>query len=408
MSDIALPDLETGPQTHAPGGPAPGALRQPSAPDGTGHGHGNTCANCGATLQGPFCHACGQHAHVPRTVLHVFEEVVHGITHFDGRVMRSLPLLLFRPGTLTHNYIHGLRARYVPPFAMFLFSVFTMFLVFAFTGGPGFVHLNEDGVTVTSEAEVQGAPASAAATEASQASDPVTNAREGVAALEADLAEARKEGNVIAAEAIADGLAVARQAEILAVREQAAARERAARATDPSAPADAADADRTWLDALKDAMKSGDISVSTPWPEFNKKMEAKFQNPDLLLYKLQNTVYKFSFLLIPISLPFLWLMLFWRRGVTLYDHAVFALYSLSFMTLFLVASSLLGPLVPDTVPGTEYLLLLPVLHLFFQFKGTYELGWFGAAWRTVLFSTIFAWVSLGLFLAAVVALGVID
>lgn len=406
MSDIALPDLETGPQTHAPGGPAPGTLRQPADAAGQHDGdHASTCANCGAALQGPFCHACGQHAHVPRTVLHVFEEVLHGITHFDGRVMRSLPLLLFRPGTLTRNYIHGLRARYVPPFAMFLFSVFTMFLVFAFTGGPGFVHLNEDAVTVTEEVEAPEAPRAAGATEASATLDPVTNARAGVAALEADLAEARKEGNVIAAEAIAEGLTVARQAERLAVQEQAAARERAARAPDPGAPVDT---DRTWVDGIKDAMKSGDISVSSPWPEFNKKMEAKFQNPDLLFYKLQNTVYKFSFLLIPISLPFLWLMLFWKRDVTLYDHAVFALYSLSFMTLLLVGTSLISPLVPDTVPGTEYLILLPVLHLFFQFKGTYELGWFGAAWRTVLFSTIFAWVSLGLFLAAVVALGVID
>ena len=403
MSDSALPDLETGPQTPAPGSPTSGALREASSPDRAAHGHDATCANCGAALQGPFCQACGQHAHVPRTVLHVFEEVVHGITHFDGRVMRSLPMLLFRPGTLTHNYIHGLRARYVPPFAMFLFSVFTMFLVFAFTGGPGFVNLNEDAVTVASEAEVPGAPA--AATEASTVTDPVAGARKAVAALEADLAEARQEGNVIRAEAITEGLSVARQVESLAVQQQAAARERAARATDSSAPADA---DRTWVDGIKDAMRSGDISVSTPWPEFNKKMEAKFQNPDLLLYKFQNTAYKFSFLLIPISLPFLWLMLFWKRGVTLYDHAVFALYSLSFMTLFLVASSLLGPLVPDTVPGTEYLILVPVLHLFFQFKGTYELGWFGAAWRTALFSTIFAWVSLGLFLAAVVALGVID
>lgn len=404
MSDIALPDLETGPQTHPPGGPAPGSARQRADAAGQhGDGHDTTCANCGATLQGPYCHACGQHAHVPRTVLHVFEEVLHGITHFDGRVMRSLPMLLFRPGTLTHNYIHGLRARYVPPFAMFLFSVFTMFLVFAFTGGPGFVHLNEDAVTVTGEAEVPGAPA--AATEASTATDPVAGARKAVAALEADLAEARQEGNALAAEAITEGLTVARQAESLAVQQQAAARERAAQAADPADPADAG---RTWVDGIKDAMRSGDISVSTPWPEFNKKMEAKFQNPDLLLYKLQNTVYKFSFLLIPISLPFLWLMLFWKRGVTLYDHAVFALYSLSFMTLFLVASSLLGPLVPDTVPGTEYLILAPVLHLFFQFKGTYELGWFGAAWRTAMFSTIFAWVSLGLFLAAVVALGVID
>lgn len=406
MSDIALPDLETGPQTRAPGGPEPDAPRHPPSRADTAHAAASTCANCGAALQGPYCHACGQHAHVPRTVMHVFEEVLHGITHFDGRLMRSLPMLLFRPGTLTHNYIHGLRARYVPPFAMFLFSVFTMFLVFAFTGGPGFVRLNEEAVTVTSEA-AGGTPAAAGATVtvgAPAAPDPVAAAREGVAALEADLAEARQAGDSVGQAAIGTALAMARDAEAVAVREQAAAEARAGGTADPAAST----TDRPWLEALKDAMKSGDIKVSTPWPDFNKKIQAKFANPDLLIYKLQNTVYKFSFLLIPISLPFLWLMLFWKRGVTLYDHAVFALYSLSFMTLLLIVSSLLARFVPDGLPGTEFLGLLPVLHLFFQFKGTYELGWFGAAWRTALFSTIFAWVSLGLFLAAVVALGVID
>lgn len=405
MSDIALPDLETGPQTHAPGGPEPGAPRQPSSGGDAAQEHDTTCANCGATLQGPYCHACGQHAHVPRTVLHVFEEVLHGITHFDGRLMRSLPMLLFRPGTLTHRYIHGLRARYVPPFAMFLFSVFTMFLVFAFTGGPGFVRLNEDAVAVTgAAADGTGGDAGVTVTAATSAvPDPVATAREGVAALEAELSAAQQQGDRAAQAAINAALVMARDAEAVAVREQAAAQ---AGADDGSGPTTSTR--RTWLDALKDSMKSGEISVSTPWPDFNKKMQAKFANPDLLFYKLQNTVYKFSFLLIPISLPFLWLMLFWRRGVTLYDHAVFALYSLSFMTLLLIVSSLLARFVPDGLPGTEFLGLLPVLHLFFQFKGTYELGWFGAAWRTALFSTIFAWVSLGLFLAAVVALGVID
>jgi Protein of unknown function (DUF3667) len=81
------------------------------------------CQNCGAKLTGEYCHECGQHGHVHRSVLHVIEEVFHGITHFDSRTWRSLPMLAFRPGTLTRNYVMGQRARYVPPFAMFLFSI---------------------------------------------------------------------------------------------------------------------------------------------------------------------------------------------------------------------------------------------------------------------------------------------
>ena len=33
-----------------------------------GHTHESTCLNCGTVLIGPHCHACGQRAHVHRTI----------------------------------------------------------------------------------------------------------------------------------------------------------------------------------------------------------------------------------------------------------------------------------------------------------------------------------------------------
>ena len=73
------------------------------------------CANCGAHLTGTFCTGCGQKAHVHRSLLHVGEEFLHGITHFDGKAWTTLPMLLFRPGKLTRDYIEGKRARHVAP-----------------------------------------------------------------------------------------------------------------------------------------------------------------------------------------------------------------------------------------------------------------------------------------------------
>src|SRR5690606_5903724 len=86
-------------------------------------------------ISGKFCQACGQPAHIHRTLGHMVEEFLHGIIHFDTRAWRTLPLLVFRPGTLTREYIHGKRARYISPLAMFLLVIFSMFAVFAFTGG---------------------------------------------------------------------------------------------------------------------------------------------------------------------------------------------------------------------------------------------------------------------------------
>src|SRR5262245_52243204 len=80
---------------------------------------GTRCANCDTRLAGPYCHRCGQTAHVHRSLLHIAEEAVHGILHFDSKSWRTLPLLIARPGLLTRRYIEGQRARYVSPLALF-------------------------------------------------------------------------------------------------------------------------------------------------------------------------------------------------------------------------------------------------------------------------------------------------
>ena len=111
------------------------------------------------------------------------------------------------------------------------------------------------------------------------------------------------------------------------------------------------------------------------------------KNPELAVYKLKNTAYKFSFLLVPISLPFLWLMFFWRRGLTMYDHAVFSLYSLSFMSLLFVVLFLLkyaglgGAVAP-------LLFCVPPVHMFLQLRGAYSLTFMQALWRTCVLLTV--------------------
>lgn len=109
-------------------------------------------------------------------------------------------------------------------------------------------------------------------------------------------------------------------------------------------------------------------------PSLDQLMRRALANPDLALYKLKNAAYKFSFMLVPLSLPFLWLLFLRRRGTTAYDHAVFSLYSLSFMSLFAVALVLLS----RTRIGTQVAPLLfatvPPAHLYLQVRDTYGLG----------------------------------
>ena len=110
---------------------------EPAAGEAQG-GDDRICLNCGTALIGPHCHNCGQAGHVHRTLTAWWHDLAHGVLHLDGKIWRTLPLLVWRPGELTRRYIEGERARFVSPLALFLFSVFLMFAVFSTIGGPAF------------------------------------------------------------------------------------------------------------------------------------------------------------------------------------------------------------------------------------------------------------------------------
>ena len=136
-----------------------------------------------------------------------------------------------------------------------------------------------------------------------------------------------------------------------------------------------------WPNKIASKIAASPPNPNAAFPELEKAFHHAAENPELAIYKLKNTTYKFSFLLIPISLPFVWLMFFWKRGVTMYDHAVFVLYSLCFMSLLFVV------LIPLSIFNLGWLIgllvcLAPPLHMFVQLRGTYSLGKWGALWRT--------------------------
>ena len=91
-------------------------LERAAGPDG--HTHEHACLNCGAALGGDYCSACGQHAHVHRTLSAFFHDLIHGVFHFEGKTWRTLPMLAWRPGELTRRYIEGERASFVSPMAL--------------------------------------------------------------------------------------------------------------------------------------------------------------------------------------------------------------------------------------------------------------------------------------------------
>jgi hypothetical protein len=357
------------------GGLVAAAVEKPAGH--AGEDHIGTCSDCGAETSGNFCSNCGQPTHVHRTLLHLGEELLHGVMHFDARIWRTLPLLWINPGRLTREWVEGRRSRYVSPLAMFLFTVFIMF--FALSFAP---HKEVESQSLPQQIETQRKAVADAEAALQQTRSGILEQR---ASEPVDPAGQRiTDGVIRAAEAV-----VTNQKTRLAHLEKQAVEGRG----DDLAPG-------SWQANLKDSIEAGQVKGEGLGGVVLKKLK----NPDLALYKLQQTTYKFAFLLVPLSIPFVALLFLWKRGFTLYDHGVFVLYSLTFMAMLGMVVALgaqIGPLAGLVI----FLGLLAVpVHMFAQLKGAYSLSIFSALWRTVLL-VLFANFVVGLFVTAIVYLG---
>ena len=315
-----------------------------------GHTHERNCLNCGTRLTGPYCSACGQKAHVHRSVRAFFQDFVQGLFNFEGKIWRTLPMLAWRPGEMTRRYIAGERARFISPVALYLFTVFAMFAVLNFTGTLG---------SATSPKQVQ------------------TGLRMGLAESQKELAKLEAKRKID----LAAGKDVARLDRKIASQKEDMADIQTAMKVPPMVSADVGDETPGWL---------------RPFIENAK------DNPQLVSMRVQDAASKYSWLLIPLSVPFMWLLFPLRRRFNTYDHTVFVTYSLSFMMLLVVAG---GLLIAIGLPGLASLLFfVPPFHMYRQLKQAYGLGKFSAIMRTMALLT-FAFIAAALFLPTAVAIG---
>lgn len=366
----------------AAGGAATGGLIAAAIEKPTGHAgeSQSSCTDCGEPVCGKFCSNCGQPTHVHRSLLHLVEEVLHGVLHFDARIWRTLPLLLLNPGRLTREWIQGKRTRYISPLAIFLFTVFLMFFIMSF-GGASIV-------------------------DTPSLDDQIADAQQGLADARAALAEA--DSDLQAGEPGAAGVKAGMEAAVAAAERRVATLEEAR----TSGPREDGYAPGSWQAEMADAVRDGNVNIGIGDEKFQEKILHKLANPEFAFYKIQQTLYKFAFLLVPLSIPFVWLLFAWKRGFTWYDHGVFVLYSLTFMAIFTMGLSVLDRIAGDgggwwevTFGSIGSILTLAVpVHMFAQLKGTYALGWFSALWRTFVLM-LFCTLVLSVFLLVAILLG---
>ena len=316
-------------------------------PGADGLTHEKTCLNCGCALTGDYCHCCGQKAHVHRTLRAFGHDLLHGALHFEGKIWKTIPLLVWKPGELTRRYIDGERAKFVSPVALFLFTVFLMFAVMGLTGALD-----------TNSAQLQ-----------ADLAEEIAETRGKITELEADRATAVRQSLPTAK--IDSRLREART-ELAAMQSVRIGPAATTKIDTEGAP--------SWLSGFVDTTSA---------------------NPELVFYRVKTNAYKFSWALIPISVPFVWMLFPFSRRFRMYDHTVFVTYSLCFMMLLLITGSTLGLVWPTIA---SLLFFVPPFHMYRQLKGTYELGRWGALWRTSLLVG-FAFAAIGMFTALIVGVG---
>jgi hypothetical protein len=310
------------------------------------HGHG-ACLNCGTTLNGSYCASCGQPAHIHRTVGAIWHELVHGVLHADGKLWRTLPELVLRPGELTRRYIAGERAKFVSPFALFLFSALLMYAVYSIFGEQG-----------------GGSSRYNARQSAEELREEVVKLDDRIGSIEAELRDPK--------------LTAARRVKL---------QNRLTDAKDDRAELAAAS-------AIVEDVGGASSGEQGKRPNAAQRFEAE---REFVSYRLKANAYKFSWALILISTPMVWLLFAWKRSYGLYDHATFVTYSISFMSLLFsawIAASALGIATSGVI--MVLLMIYALWHMYTQMKGAYGLSRTGALVRLPLLYGIAA-VSAGMF-----------
>ncbi len=320
------------------------------------------CPNCGTRYRGRFCAVCGQESEPEDSLASFTGDVFQSLTDTEGRFLQTLRELAVDPGNVTRRYIDGERKRWTSPVSIFLAGFFALFLAIdAF--GFDIVEFHE-------------------------------RSSVGPALANADSALS----------AIAEG----RTRRISPVGEfWMAFQEGYEQRTSPKNPLEMtaersrAQAALAEVRAARQAWTGGAGAVPA---DVKPLLRA---DPALINEMMQEAVSKYSFLLIPLSLPFMMLLFVGKSGVHSFDHAIFVTYSIGFASLALSVVIVLAAL------GLPLELLLYVFaaglvwHHFRQLRGAYRLALGGALVRTLVLEIFVAAILFlfMLFLAVVGAFG---
>ncbi len=318
-----------------------------------------TCSNCGTQLSGPVCHSCGQTADsFHRPVWELLSEIFDGLFGFEGRMWRTIPPLLYRPGHITRQYLSGVRARYVMPFRLYLTASVLFFLVVfgaANIGSPDVPSAEE--IVAAQESTAQG----------------LAIAREQMEAAGLDVDEIDEA--LAAAEAGQEALAdVANDPVLQAVQEDNWKQNAIDGVHAVLVPEDypelverlEEDSDGRIADGVIELEEGVSVSVGEDIADVpleirrflaDKAVSVINDDGQMMRREMEAWIPRVMFILVPVYGFLLAFMHFYKRGYFFYDHMVVSLHFHAFLYLFMLVTMVLAA-IPFIGPGWAILILL--------------------------------------------------
>ena len=336
---------------------------------------GATCANCGAILQGRYCHVCSQDSdHHKRSIWRLIWESAETWFELDGRLMRTIPALFLRPGGLARDYMEGRVVRHVPPFRTFLVAL----VLFIFAAEHAAQELSaQNKRQQRAEAAVLATPAGRAAAASKRRAEAALDLKEALAEAATDRAEELKDPDD--------------KPEKVASRYDKAV-----------AKAQARYAMR--LDKADRIAKGLPVSPTVEVPGrasgwFKQGVQKAIANPDYYRSILFTWGQRAAILLLPIVGLSLALVYRRRREIFIYDHLIVAMNLLSFAFLTNAA----GLVLPPWLMGWWFtaLAVWTPINMFQTLRGAYGSTILGAILKTLVVWTI-AGVAFGALLVGLV------
>lgn len=333
------------------------------------------CCNCGALLAGDFCHVCGQSAQsLRRPFWALLGESLETLFSIDGRLARTVPPLLLLPGRMTRNYLDGQRARFIPPFRLYVFASLIFFVVLPLVLGRGFSVMPQ-GAENFDEARAQ--------VERAHAAGDMTDAEYAEALEGIDQAEALWRGGPVAFTPKPPTPPGGTGGEPGETGGAAA----------PDEPEWAGFMPAEALDAIREAGEQGDRDAA--------RLANVMDNPGRLAERTQAWIPRLMFVMLPIYACLLALVYLWRRRFFFFDHLIVSLHFHS--ALFLAMA--LGVLASFLVGGGWVWLGLIVYSNWYLYRlnrVVYERGVFGSVLRVLILDSVYFVILMSALLTAVI------